>query len=530
MKIETRPLAGTALAKAWLQGRPEARALFSRHPADLESYRSKAEEVDARVAQDERVLAASCLIGGGEHAKERLAAFVEKRGFVVTTGQQPGLFGGPLYGLYKGLTAAALARRLESALGRPVLPVFWIASEDHDWDEARSTHLIDVENELHQISLPPADWGDRPLYRIPAGPKVTDALTRLVALMPETEFLPRWRDLLERAYAPERTLPEAYEDVLDALLGPAGVFLVQSHQPDLKMRALPLLLSELAQSDAREAALAENGASIEAAGFDLQVPLIEGATNVFVQKEERRERIFRDDGSFRLRGSEEKFSFDEIETLATRTPSSLSPNVLLRPVVESYLFPTLSYVAGPGETSYLPQTAPVFAGHGMEMPVVHPRMSLTVIERKVEKVLKKFDLDIEAMDAPHERLAGRIAREQIPEDIQSALDGLRRTLGEGTDRLAASVSGLDPTLSGPVKSFRNSTFGLLSDVEKKVVQSLKRENDVALSQIAKAQLHLFPNGQPQERVFNPFYYLVRYDRAFLDELAAQAEAAVLPQE
>jgi bacillithiol biosynthesis cysteine-adding enzyme BshC len=529
MRIEARSPSGTPLATSWLNDEPTARGLLSRDPRASASYVAKAKEIDARVGQEERRIAASCLVGGGESAAKRLRSFLDDRGFVVTTGQQPGLLGGPLYGLYKGLTAAALARRMETLLGRPVLPVFWIASEDHDWDEARSTHVIDVGNDLQEISLPPGEPGlDRPLYQTPAGPEVLEALNRFQALMPDTEFLPHWKELLDRAYQPELSLAESYQEVLEALLGPSGVFLVQSHHPELKARALPILLQELRESEAREAAQQVNAASIEAAGFGLQVPLIPQATNVFVQGETRRERVFRDGAGFRLRGSERKVSYEELEALGTEAPWRLSPNVLLRPVVESVLFPTLSYVAGPGETSYLPQTAPVFAGLGIEMPVIHPRVSLTVIETKIDKVLIKFDLSLDDLDVPPQELAGKLARENIPEDIQAALATLRQSLGAGAQALADSVSRLDPTLSGPAQAFRKQSFGLLTDVERKIVQSLKRENETTLSQVAKAQAHLFPTGQPQERIFNPFYYLIRYDQGFLTELQRHAEEAVLP--
>ena len=136
------------------------------------------------------------------------------------------------------------------------------------------------------------------------------------------------------------------------------------------------------------------------------MPLIAEATNVFIEGEARRERVFRDGARFRLRGSDQRLSLAEVEALGNENPSRLSPNVLLRPVVESFLLPTLSYVAGPGEMAYLPQTAPMFEGHGIEMPVVHPRVSLAVVERKVGKVLGKFHLDIDDMSQPHQETRG----------------------------------------------------------------------------------------------------------------------------
>ena len=528
VRIEPRPLSGTPLTEAWLAGSPASAALFPGPAGDLDSYLAKAREVDGRTGAEDRRLASSCLTGGGASGAARLAAFIDEGGFVVTTGQQPGLFGGPLYALYKGLTAAALASRLEAATGRPVLPVFWIASEDHDWEEVRTAHVLDVGNRLREVALP--DGGPnphRPIHRIRAGLEMAEALGHFLTLMPETDFLPRWRSLLEEACRPESTLSDAYAVLLGALLGPAGVFTVAAHHPALKRRALPLLLTELGESEAREEAILRHGAAIREAGFELQVPHLEGATNVFVEREERRERVFRDGAAYRLRGSERRITFREIEAIGEADPSRLSPNVLLRPVVESLLFPAVATVAGPGEASYLPQTMPVFAGHGIEMPVIHPRLSVAVIEGKVEKVLTKFGLGVDDLAAPYPALAGAIARDRIPEDVQSALKELRRSLGLGSARLARAIAEIDPTLTGSVKSLQSQSFALLTEVEKKAVQSLKRANDVALAQLRKARLHLFPLDQPQERVLNPFYYLVRYDQAFLDAVSLRAEEAVL---
>jgi bacillithiol biosynthesis cysteine-adding enzyme BshC len=529
VKIIPRPFGGTSISRAWSGGDPAAAALFPGDPASIDAYAAKAKAVDARFDAQARALAAAALKGGGEGARERLAAFVDRGGLMITTGQQPGLFGGPLYGLYKALTATALASRIEEALGRPVLPVFWIASEDHGWEEVRTSHVLDMENRLADISLPPlAVAPGRPLHRVPMGPEVTEALTQFLSALPTTEFSPRWAAVLQSAYQPERTLGDAFEDVLGALTSTNGLFFVHAHEPSLKAATLPHLLRELRESAERERALAERGRTITSSGFELQVALIEGATNLFLEGDEGRERLFRDGDAFRLRGSNRRLSFAEIEARVNDDPSVLSPNVLLRPVVESLLFPTLCYVAGPGEAAYLPQSAPVFAGHDIAQPLVHPRLSATVLEGKVEKVLQKFGLEANDLARPRDELAGRLARADIPQDLTTALQVLRAHLEADAGALKEIVHRLDPTLAAPVDTLRTQGLAQVADVERKVVQSLKKKSEVAFAQVAKAQLHLFPNGAPQERVFNPFYYAVRYDELFLRELASLASNSVLP--
>ncbi len=530
MRIESRPLSGAPLVQAWLKDDPEALRFFPGAPGELDSYEAKAREVDSRIGEDARRRVAGHLLGGGEGGKKRLEEFVSRAGLLVTTGQQPGLFGGPLYGLYKGLTIAWLARSLEARLARPVLPVFWIASEDHDWEEVRRTHVLSPTNDLGEIALPPrSSEPARPIHRIALGSELEEALDQFLALHPETDFSPRWTAVLKESYPSGATLAEGFQRVWEALLGPAGVFLVQAHATDLKARSLPMLLRELEESELREGELKETAGELGSAGYELQVPLFDDATNVFLEGANGRERIFRDGGAFRLRGSGERLTLREIQDRAEGDPSVLSPNVLLRPVIESALLPTVAYVAGPGEVAYLPQTIPVFRGHGVERPIVHPRVSLAIQETKVGKVMEKFGLDMETMARPHHEVAGDLVRDDIPEDVKSSLNALRQAIGKGGGKLRTAAAALDPTLKGPVENFRKQGMGLLDDVERKVVHSLKRENEITLAQVEKAQLHLFPLGRPQERVLNPFYYLFRYGEEFLEQVEERARDAVLPK-
>jgi len=196
---------------------------------------------------------------------------------------------------------------------------------------------------------------------------------------------------------------------------------------------------------------------------------------------------------------------------------ALSPNVLLRPVVESAVFPTLSYVAGPGETAYYAQLADYFDAFGIGMPVIHPRFGATAVESKIRKVLDKFELDIQDLGRPFHEISSELAREEIPESVRRAIATLRGAIGKGVGELQAAVREVDPTLKGPVQHVRSQGFAALEDLERKIVHAMKRENEIALAQLQKAQLHLFPEGKPQERVLNPFYYLVRYGWAFLDD-------------
>ncbi len=528
MDILPRPLSASPLVDGYLSGREEAGRFFpSGYPGDGDAYRARAEAVEARFSREDRIRLAEALRGGGPEAGARLDRWVAEEGFAVTTGQQPGLFGGPLFTLYKALTAVALARRLEGLLERPVLPVFWVAAEDHDWEEVRRIHLLDPENELEAVEIPvPPGREEAPLHRVVLGAEVTRARERFLSLLPRSDFAPAWTSLLEESYREGETLPRAFARLMEGLLGPRGLFVLSPEHPALQEAGLSLLLDEAERSAGVEADLVRRGEEMADRGFDLQVPLLPGGVNLFFEGRRGRDRLFREGSGFRLRRGGETLSLEELRERTAADPALLSPNVLLRPVVESRLVPTLSYVAGPGEMAYLAQTEPVFRAHGMEPPVVHPRLAAVLLEEKVGKVLRKFGLEVEALFRPHHEVASRLVREEIPDDVRAALGGFRGAVARASGELSRAVKGIDPTLAGPVDHLRNQSFSLLSDVERKVMQALKRENEVALAQLEKSRLHLFPLGRPQERVLSFFYHLYRYGPELLDRMETAAEGAV----
>jgi bacillithiol biosynthesis cysteine-adding enzyme BshC len=457
----------------------------------------------------------------GDVARARLDRIREGGGFVVTTGQQPGLFASPLYSLYKALTAVKLAERLEAELGRPVAPLFWVASEDHDWDETNHTWVVDVENELHRIELPPVEGsGSAPLYRVPVDGVAGAALDQLEALLPDTPVAADAVALFREAYGGEGvTLASGFQAAMERLLEPFGVLFTQAHDPVLKELSVPVLEGAVTRSRELEARLVARSGELEAAGYGPQVSIMPDGVNLFLEGPAGRERLYRDESGYHLRHSELKLSHDEVLARIRSGEGTASPNVLLRPVAEAHVFPTLSYVAGPGELSYFAQMGPVFQELGVGMPVIHPRLGVTVVERKIRKVLDKFHVAEERLFQPFHELAGEIARDDVPEDVRRALGQIRGALGKGAGELTSAARAVDPTLKGPIQHARGVAMEAFAEAEKKILQAVKRENETALQQLEKAQLHIAPEGKPQERIFGPVYYLSRYGREWVQAVA-----------
>lgn len=462
-----------------------------------------------------------------EVAREKFNRFVEEGGYLVTTGQQPGFLGGPLYSLYKALSALKLAEALEDLLERPVLALFWIGSEDHDWAEADHTHILDLQNDLHTLRLPqqPGE-GARPLHRIRLENGLSDTIEEFLERLPQTDFSSSYFELIRGAYTSESTLASSFVRVLEGLLEPFPILFAEAHNPGLKSATQPILFKELEEAESHEALLHRVGSHLEMEGYSLQVPVLEGGVNLFMEGSGGRDRLYRNGTDFRLNHAGTVLSRREIMEEAGTDPSILSPNVLLRPVVESAVFPTLAYVAGPGELAYFAQLKELFSAHDIRMPVVFPRHSATLLEGKVEKVLDKFHLSVEGLNRPHHELAAEIAREEIPPEVRKALGEIRGAVGKGAGALLKAAREVDPTLKGPVTNARNTSFSAFDEAEKKILQAVKRQNEIALGQLEKAQHHLFPLGKPQERVLNPFYYLTRYGPELIQSLMEEFRVAL----
>lgn len=511
---------GSALVRAYLRGDPRVEPFFGPHFAELDSFRAKAREVDGRFDRAARERAVACMLAPPGADPSRLERFVEEGGYLVTTGQQPGLFGGPLYNLSKALSAVRLAEALEARLGRPVLTLFWVSSEDHDWKEACEAQVVGVDNALHRVAVEAPDPRvASSIHRIQLRNGSAQAVEEFLAHLPRTEFSDEYFALLREAFGPGRTIAEGFHVTLQRLLGRFGVFFTDGALPAVKQASLPLLFEELDRAEELGRVLRRTADALEGAGFSLQVPILEGSVNLFLEGPAGRERLYRANGEgFRLRTSGERISRAEIAERVRSDPTVLSPNVLLRPVVESALFPTLSYVGGPGEVAYFAELREYFSAHGIAMPVVYPRWSVTPVEPKIRKVLDKFGLELHSLGRPFHELAGEVARDEMPGEVRTSLGTLRASLADGLARLKQAVKAVDPTLVGPVQHVATQTDAALTELEKKIVHAVKRENEIALAQLRKAQLHLYPAGKPAERIQSPFYYLARYGDAVLDEL------------
>lgn len=456
-------------------------------------------------------------------ARTRLERVLDDDGVLVSAGQQPVLFLGPLYVLYKALAAIQLAEEVRSATGRPALALFWVASDDHDWREVAGTRLLDRENRLRTLRIePPPGRGERSVGPTSLPEEIDDRIDDLTQLLPDSEFIDDYLNLFREAYEPGRSVAGAFGRALSGVLGRRPLAWLDTSRPDVKSAAAPLFRRALEDASGGGAALRSGTERVREAGYEPQIPLLEGAGQLFYDTGEARVRLYREGGDgFSLGRNGREVPAAELLAELERDPGRFSPNVALRPVLESWLLPVSYTVLGPGELSYWAQLPPLFDRRGVAMPAVRPRPSWVVVERKVEKVLRKVDADPEAFRDGGEALIRRAVSDSRPHGVDSALEVLRGSIEASIEELGAAVERELPGIRSSVGKAKSDLFAAVDEMDRAVDDRVEERQEVQVRQIRKAAVHLYPDSSPQERVLNPLYYLARYG----DDFVAAVEEA-----
>jgi len=444
---------------------------------------------------------------------------------VVTTGQQPGLLTGPLYTIHKALSAVAMARLCEARWSRPVVPVFWAAGGDHDFAEGNHASWPAADGTTVTMTLRERapDAPLTPLYRERVGPEIGPVLDQLAADLPPSEFRDQVLELFRRWYRPEATLADSCAHVLAELLAPFGIVVFDATHAAVKRAQMPFLLRALTDAAAIDQALVARNTSLRAQGRDAGVTVGDGATLVMYEGQQGRDRLSARPPGFIARRSREQLSLAEIERLAADDPGRFSPNVLLRPAIESAILPTVAYMAGPGELRYLPLAQAIYAPLGIPEQLPLPRWSGMMVDARTDRVIEKFGSTMEELLAPGRQLETRVVREQLPDEARHALAELRATIEREYQVLARAAATIDPTIEKPIRNLATQALTGAQDAEKRIVSHLKKRQVTETQQIARARELVFPLGKPQERVHTLAPWLARYGPSLLTDLLTTIE-------
>lgn len=476
----------------------------------------------AREARFDPALAAAFLPG----AETTVARLSEPGALAVTTGQQPGLFGGPLYTLHKALSAKALAADLERRWGRPVVPIFWLAGDDHDYAEGASAAWFAADGSLITGALDPrpADAPMAPLSREPVPDRAIELLAQLVGALPESPAREETIAWLARHYRAGNTLAGAFGGAMAELLGPLGIACFDATSVAAKRAARPVLQESLHRAADLDRVLSEAAAGLDAAGQGVAVKVGDGATLAFLDGVGGRDRLVAVSGGFETRRGGERLTLAEVDRLLASEPERFSANVLLRPVVESAILPTVAYVAGPGELRYLRLAAALYEPLGVERQCPVPRWSGLLVEPRVSRTLEKFDLPINALLTDLAPLENRILRSMAPDDFEPAFAALRAALAGGYGRITEVALAIDSTLERPARSAEAAALDQVANLEKRLLGAQKRRQSELLGQLHRARTALCPAEAPQERVVGIPAFAGRYGFQFIADLDRHVSA------
>jgi bacillithiol biosynthesis cysteine-adding enzyme BshC len=446
-------------------------------------------------------------------AAERLA---DPRTVVIITGQQAGLFGGPMFTLLKAATAMKLAQNVARAHGVTVVPVFWIDAEDHDWPEVSGCTVLDGEMTPRSITLHDlAGAGHLPIGRLVLDDQITPAIETLSATLPPTEFTASLADGLRAAYQPGVTMADAFGRWLETVLGPYGLVVFDASDPAAKPLASGVFTHELSHPGKTAALASAAGEELVAAGYHAQVTPHEGAVSLFYLNGGREGVRFNGD---RATIGERETTMAALVAEAKENPERFSPNVLLRPVVQDTLFPTICYVAGPNELAYLGQLREVYTHFNVPMPLMYQRATATVADSATVRFLKKYDMPLQTLQPQGEAVLNQLLEEQLPPSVEQALAHAASVIEERMTAVAAAVPQIDPTLEGTAKSTLGRMQHDLHTLHNKVIQAAKRRDETLRRQFQRAQALTFPNGHPQEREIGFVWFSNRYGPALVDRL------------
>jgi len=454
-----------------------------------------------------------------EASRGSLDRFARPDALVVVAGQQPGLFGGPLYTLYKAITAIAFARDLEAASGRPVVPIFWIASDDHDFEEVRRIIVGDGAVEPREFEYPfEAAPRGVSLSRVTLGDPVADLVGEVGEALGSAGFREEVVDRLRGSYSPGCSWIDAFARLAAGWVVPWGALVFDPGDREAKRLALPVFEREIELGGRSAEAARRTGAELSAAGYHAQIARTGQELNLFWHGETREALRLSGDGTLRLAETGRTIAARELLAKARGEPENVSPGVLLRPLMQDYLFPTAAYVGGPAEVAYWAQVNALYPLFEMKPPAVVPRAGATILERKISKTLDRFGIEWSALAGDVEVVIREVLSRLLPVEFPALFEKERSGWIESMRRLETAVTAFDPSLKAAVETATGKVIHEGQVLEKKLMQVWKRRQEESVQKIRRARGSLFPKGGLQERSMSILGYEAHHGAGLVETL------------
>lgn len=440
---------------------------------------------------------------------------------VISTGHQPTIFTGPLYTVYKAVSAIQAAERISKKHGVRCIPLFWIAGDDHDLEEAGSVYTLTKKNDVHELRYSPENAEGRSLDSVSLEPSLEALANEMATLVPGSEFRDEVLDALNASLRDANSMTEWMARLLALLFRDTPLVLFVPSLPRARELAADIMRQEIEQPIESARRVNAGGAALEEIGFAAQVIKGETDCNFFLDVEGLREKVTYENDHFNA--ATDRYSTTEFLAELKHNPGRFSPNVVLRCIVQQHLFPMASYIAGPGEIAYWAQLKTVFDQFKLPMPVVYPRSSAVLTTIKLNKLLTKYGLTPPQLGQDPERLVEHALAAESKNPVMDDLTRTRESVNKSLQDLCAATEKLAPNAIEAVNRLTDRTHNEFERMERALLRSDDQKVATVRKQVERLCNAFAPKRKPQERMFTVFTYLFDQGWEFIPRLLAELD-------
>ncbi len=442
-----------------------------------------------------------------------------KNTLAVVTGQQLGILGGPLYTIYKIITAIKLSAFLSERYDNySFVPIFWMEGDDHDFNEIRETFVINSNNDV--VKIPYGEELTDDENRGSVGKMILDDsldpfFTTFESSLRKTEYSQNLLDEIKSFYSKGKTFKQSFRDLLFRLFDEYGLLLLDPQDKEFKEMLKPVFKNEITNFRMHTEKLVNISAKLEEV-YHAQVKV--QPVNLFYNYEGGRFLIEPVENEFRLKRKRKKFTYEDLMNTLDNEPESFSPNVLLRPVCQDYIIPTAFYVGGPSEISYFAQVMPLYDFYNVPAPIIYPRSSVTIIEKNINSIIEKYEINLTELFIDQEKVKQKIIDAISKTSVDEIFADSFNQIEAAFDRLKEKLFEFDKTISDSGTKYKQKIFHDLEVLKEKAIEAQKRKHETTLRQVDKVCSVVYPDAELQEREINFIYFANKYGLNFLKQI------------